>query len=170
MSAPNHESPALLYCANHPDVETSLRCKRCNKPICAKCAKPTPTGYICPECESLQQKSFDTALPVDYVLAVLITAILSAIGSVIAQSLGFFTILLAPTAGVIIAEIVRAVIRHRRARLLFQVVAGSALLGSLPMILIALLRQGLWGIAISIFYAITIATTVYQRLKGINLR
>jgi hypothetical protein len=164
------DSPAPLFCANHPGVETYLRCKRCNKPICSKCAILTPTGYICPECESLQQKSFDTALPVDYILAILITLVLSGIGSLIAQSLGFFTILLAPAAGVIIAEIVRAVIRRRRARLLFQTVAASAVLGSLPMLLIAMLRQGLWGIAIAIFYTITITTTVYQRLKGISLR
>jgi len=164
------DTPAPQFCPFHPDVETYLRCKRCDRPICSKCAIPTPTGYICPECESQQQKTFDTALPIDYILAVIITLVLSGIGSVIAQSLGFFTILLAPAAGVIIAEIVRAVIRRRRARRLFQAVAASAVLGSLPIILITLMRQGLWGIAIAIFYAITITTTVYQRLKGINIR
>lgn len=125
---------------------------------------------MCPDCESEHQKTFDTALPGDYIAAVLITMILAGVGSVIAQSLGFFTILLAPAAGVVIAEIVRAVIRKRRARRLFQAVAIAAVAGSLPMIFIALMRQGLWGIAIAIFYTITITTTAYQRLKGINIR
>ena len=39
-----------LTCTFHPNVETQLRCNRCNKPICIKCAKHTPTGYRCPEC------------------------------------------------------------------------------------------------------------------------
>ena len=38
---------APTYCANHPGVETSLRCNKCGKPICAKCAVRTPTGYRC---------------------------------------------------------------------------------------------------------------------------
>lgn len=164
------DNPAPVYCVNHPNVETSLRCKRCNRPICSKCAIATPTGYICPDCENQQQKSFDTALPGDYILAVLLTLILSGVGSVISQSLGFFTLLLAPAAGIVIAEIIRAVIRKRRARRLFQAVAAAAVAGGLPMILIALMRQGLWGIAIAVFYTITVTTTVYQRLKGINIQ
>ena len=38
---------APTYCANHPTVETTLRCNKCGKPICAKCAIRTPTGYRC---------------------------------------------------------------------------------------------------------------------------
>src|SRR3972149_4976134 len=50
-----------LTCANHPTRETSLRCKRCNKPICASCAVLTPVGYRCRECVREQQAIFDTA-------------------------------------------------------------------------------------------------------------
>ncbi|MCK6625380.1 MAG: rhomboid family intramembrane serine protease [Anaerolineae bacterium] len=39
-----------LYCYQHPKVETSLRCNRCNRPICAKCAQRTPVGFRCSEC------------------------------------------------------------------------------------------------------------------------
>ncbi len=39
-----------LYCYRHPQVETSLRCNRCNKPICPKCAQRTPVGFRCPDC------------------------------------------------------------------------------------------------------------------------
>ena len=35
-----------LYCANHPTIATSLRCNRCNKPICHKCAVLTPVGLL----------------------------------------------------------------------------------------------------------------------------
>ncbi|MFN8457573.1 MAG: rhomboid family intramembrane serine protease [Anaerolineae bacterium] len=39
-----------LCCYRHPQVETSLHCNRCNKPICAKCAQRTPVGFRCPDC------------------------------------------------------------------------------------------------------------------------
>jgi membrane associated rhomboid family serine protease len=39
-----------LHCYRHPQVETPLRCNRCNKPICPKCAQRTPVGFRCPDC------------------------------------------------------------------------------------------------------------------------
>jgi hypothetical protein len=43
-----------LYCVNHPDTETYLRCGKCEKPICAKCRVSTPVGFRCYECANLQ--------------------------------------------------------------------------------------------------------------------
>jgi hypothetical protein len=42
-----------LRCAAHPDVETNLRCGKCDKPICPKCLVQTPVGARCPECARL---------------------------------------------------------------------------------------------------------------------
>jgi hypothetical protein len=65
------EKTEELYCANHPQTPTSLRCNRCEKPICPKCAVKTPIGYRCKECVRGQQKIFDTAQWYDYPLAFL---------------------------------------------------------------------------------------------------
>jgi hypothetical protein len=43
-----------LYCANHPDTETYLRCGKCEKPICARCRVSTPVGFRCYECANMQ--------------------------------------------------------------------------------------------------------------------
>lgn len=43
-----------MYCANHPDVQTYLRCSNCGKPICAKCRVSTPVGFKCYQCANLQ--------------------------------------------------------------------------------------------------------------------
>ena len=43
-----------LYCANHPTVETYLRCGKCEKPICARCRVSTPVGFRCFDCARLQ--------------------------------------------------------------------------------------------------------------------
>ncbi|MGC9334733.1 MAG: B-box zinc finger protein, partial [Anaerolineae bacterium] len=58
----------VLYCANHPNVETLLRCNRCGKPICTRCAVSTPVGYRCRECVGQQQSSFYPGGTLDYVM------------------------------------------------------------------------------------------------------
>src|SRR5215216_981534 len=43
-------STGPVPCADHPDVETRLRCSRCGRPICPRCAVRTPVGMRCPDC------------------------------------------------------------------------------------------------------------------------
>lgn len=170
----------VLYCENHPNTETSLRCNRCNKPICPKCAVSTPTGYRCKECVRGQQKIYETAMWYDYLSAILVAGILSFVGSWIVTRIGFFTIFLAPIAGMIIAEAVRLLVNKRRSKRLFQVTAISAALGSLPVLLIVLfttlpnLFQGGFFLVLSLvwqgLYTFTVTTTIYYRIAGIQLR
>ena len=42
-----------MRCAYHPDVETNLRCGKCDTPICPKCMVQTPVGARCPDCAKL---------------------------------------------------------------------------------------------------------------------
>src|SRR5512140_2061741 len=104
MSQVFDSPPAVLHCVNHPNVETSLRCNRCERPICTRCAVLTPTGYRCKECVRGQQKIFETAQVIDYPLAFVIAMALGYVGSLVASVLGFFTIFIAPIAGMVIAE------------------------------------------------------------------
>jgi hypothetical protein len=174
------EPEPILYCANHPHIETTLRCSRCEKPICAKCAVLTPTGYRCKECVRGQQKVFNTAQWYDYLSAFIVSSILSYIGSRIVPALGFFTIFIAPIAGVIIAEIIRFTVRRRRSKQLFQLTAAATALGSLPLLLLiaistlSLISRGGLGLLLSLvwqgLYTFTVTSTVYYRLAGINVR
>lgn len=166
----------VIYCANHPNTPTTLRCNRCEKPICAKCAVLTPTGYRCRECVRGQQKIFNTATWYDYLLAIVIGLVLSYLGSIAVTFLGFFTLFLAPVAGFVIAEAIRRVTSRRRSKLLFQSAAIAVALGSLPLLLPYLLALmgglglgGLFGILWQGFYAVTVTSTVYYRLGGIQI-
>ena len=49
---PSDQPPASGpgVCYRHPETETGLRCNRCNKLICAKCANQSPVGFRCPDC------------------------------------------------------------------------------------------------------------------------
>ena len=166
----------VTYCENHPNIESTLRCNRCNKPICAKCAVLTETGYRCRECVRSQQKNFDTATWIDYILAVGIALILTYIGSLIVSRIGFFTIFVAPIAGMIIAEAIRFAIRRRRSKRLFQATAvATAVGGILPVLSVLFLTGfsinlgGLFYCIWPVVYTVLVTSTVYYRLAGISL-
>ncbi len=132
----------ILTCTFHPKVETQLRCNRCNKPICIKCATHTPTGYRCPECIRSQQKIFVTTKWFDQIIAVAITGAISFLGSLIAINLGIYLmILIAIGAGYLIVLAVKKAINNRRSPLLKYVMSGSAFLGSLIPVLGILIRE-----------------------------
>ena len=131
--------PPILYCANHPQRETSLRCNRCEKPICPDCAILTPTGYRCKECVRGHQQKFNTATWIDYVLAFITAASVSYISSLITSFLSFFMLILAPFAGIVVAEAVRWVIKKRRSPGLFMTATVATALGSLPGLVLPLI-------------------------------
>ena len=170
------EVPPITYCANHPQVETSLRCNRCGKPICPKCAVSTPTGYRCRECVRGQQKIFETSQWYDIILAIVIAGLLSLLGSRIVPAFGYFTILLAPVAGVVIAEAVRFAVQRRRSRNLFLAAAIATALGSSPILIINLfiISQGgfgaFWQLLWQGVYTFVVTSTVYYRMGGIQIR
>ena len=173
---------SALYCANHPTRETSLRCNRCEKLICSKCAVHTPTGYRCKDCIRNRQKVFETALWYDYPLGFILAALLSYIGSLIAPKLGFFVIFLAPLAGVIIAEGSRFITRRRRSKYLFFTITAGALSGALPTAIgqiLALLMflsqiEFAFGLLLSSLwhgvYVVIVTSTVYYRISGLTFK
>ena len=166
----------VTYCEYHPSTESTLRCNRCERPICAKCAVLTETGYRCKECVREQQKTFDTARSIDYLLAIGIALILAFIGSLIVSRIGFFTIFLAPIAGIVIAEAIRRAINKRRSKRLFKATAVATAVGGLLPTLSVLALTGLTiGLGSLFFfiwpvvYTVLVTSTVYYRLAGISL-
>lgn len=178
----------VTVCYRHPDRETGLRCNRCGKPICAKCARRVATGYRCPDCIKSLQKTFDTAKPIDFVLGFVVAAVLSYIGAMLIglfSGFGFYLIffisIIGTGAGALISNIVRRVVGKRRSRALFiTVTAGVVVGGVLSKIgLIFYLVTGafpvdaLMGVLYSLLwpgvYTFLVATTTYIRLQGIQI-
>ena len=173
MTDPN----STLYCYVHPNRPTTLRCNNCNRPICAACAIHTPTGYRCKECVRGQQKIFDTAQGIDYVLGFVTAAILGGIASLLVQVIGSVTGIFAwiiivagaPTAGVVIAEACRAVTRRHRSRPLFLTVAAGMVVGAIPIILITLFTFNIFGLIFLGIYLFVAVPLVYTRLSGFQI-
>ncbi len=176
-----------LYCYVHPNRPTTLRCNRCERPICADCAVLTPTGYRCKECVRSQQKVFDTAVWSDYVVAFVSAAIGSAIASALVYlaSLFIFGILvlfLAPAAGGVIGNIVLRFIGHRRSRTLFLTSAIGMVVGAVPALLIftlpallGILAGGLQGVGSllpaiwEVVYLFMAVPAAYTQISGIRI-
>jgi tetratricopeptide (TPR) repeat protein len=135
-----------LFCANHPTVETMLRCNRCSKPICTRCAVQTPVGYRCKECVGQQQAVFYSGGALDYVIGGAISLVLGGVASYLITLLGawFFALILGPAVGIGIAELVRLAVRRRRSKYLWIVVGAGLVVGSLPALLMGLFS--LWSL------------------------
>ena len=128
-------STAPIFCTNHPNTETLLRCNKCGRPFCIRCLERTPVGYRCKECLSVQRAGYYTATPLDYAVGAVAGTLGSIVGGGIAAALGGFffiaAIFYAPFAGGIIAEVIRWPIQKRRGRYLWLVGCASVIVGGL---------------------------------------
>jgi hypothetical protein len=153
----------VMYCANHPSVETMLRCNRCGKPICTRCAIQTPVGYRCRECVGRQQATFYTGGVPDYVIAAVIALLLGGAATLLMSMLGywFFALILGAPAGMGIAEAVRFAVRRRRSRYLWLTVGGGMVVGALPALLLSLRGFNLWSLlSIGLFLLLAVGAAV----------
>jgi len=138
-AAPN--PPEVLYCTVHPTVETSLRCNKCGRPMCIKCARRTPVGYRCKECVSNQQAIFFNAQPLDPLIQLVVSTLLSVVGAflvgVLLSRLSFFflTLILGIPAsafiGGLIADIAHRAAGRRHGRYAWIAVGAGIIIGAL---------------------------------------
>jgi hypothetical protein len=175
----------ILKCANHPNRDTSLRCNRCNKPICSSCAVLTPVGYRCKECVRGQQAGFNTAKWWDYPITLIIAALGVGLGVALLQYLfvwiGF---IFAPVIGGGLAELIRLVVRGRRSQRLpvYAIIGGvvglvphlfsagtSILLAVVGKVDLSLLSNVALNVIWPVGYAILMISTLYYRIRGIRL-
>lgn len=158
-------SGEALYCINHPQTETTLRCNSCGAPICARCAVRTPVGFRCKACIKAQQAHFYTSLWYDYPVAVFISLVLSVPAAVLAGMAGWwFALIISPIAGGIIGGIVHRAIGRRRGRWIWLIVGASMTLGALA--IVAVMPRAFLSILIYAVMAISAAIGVLRLGKS----
>ena len=120
-------------CAKHPDVQTSLRCGKCEKPICPKCMVMTPVGARCKECADVRRLPTYRLSGADYVKGAG-TALGMGIGVGLVwgliewmRPLYFFSVILSAGAGWLIAVAVGRSVNKKRGTWL-SILAGLAVL------------------------------------------
>ena len=140
------EAAYTLTCYRHPERVTSLRCYNCNRPICISCAKKTPVGYICPECQRQAEDAFYNSRPLDYLIAALVSLPISLlVGFLVLRFLsgGFFFFILiffvGGAVGSFIGRVTKRAIGGRRGRYLPGLVVAMMIVGvvipALPLLL-----------------------------------
>jgi hypothetical protein len=99
-------------CAEHPNTETRLRCSRCGKPICPRCAVRTPVGMRCPDCAGTRATVVaNPAGTLKAALAGLAVATVVAVGWGLFPTWGFYWALLL---GFGVVETMARLLRARR--------------------------------------------------------
>src|SRR5205809_3343408 len=65
------EERATMQCARHPQVETFVRCGKCDQPICPDCMVSGPVGVRCRECARQNLDAIMRGSPRQYLLGAL---------------------------------------------------------------------------------------------------
>ena len=115
-----------MRCARHPDIETELRCGKCEQPICPKCLVQTPVGARCPQCAALKKLPVFEVSRIFYIRAIAAglfsAAVLGFIWPYIPVS-GFLLFFIALAVGYVIGEAISLSVNRKRGPGL-QVIAG----------------------------------------------
>jgi tetratricopeptide (TPR) repeat protein len=164
----------VLFCANHPETETTLRCNRCGKPVCVRCVELTEVGYRCKECIRQQQNVFFTAETKDYFVLAIVSFVLAALATPIIElllgMLGlFFGIILAvflgPAVGGAAATIIRRSVGRRRGRYMGLIGVTAIILG----VGFGLLAASMFGMRINLIpmavFLFLSLSTIYATLR-----
>ena len=120
-----------MKCAHHPDVETNLRCGKCDTPICPKCMVQTPVGARCPDCAKLYKLPTYRVSSVYYLraagTALGMAIVVGLVWGVISSFLPFFflNLILAAGVGYTIGEVTSLSVNKKRSPWL-AVVGGLA--------------------------------------------
>lgn len=130
--SPANADEEKTYCTVHPTVESGLKCNKCGRYMCTKCAVYTPVGYRCKQCVNQQQAGFFKAIPTDYALAIAIAFGGGLVGGFILPKLFLFGVLiLSFPVGIGIGEGVWRATKKRRGKYIPHALAGAILLGAL---------------------------------------
>lgn len=155
-----------LACKNHPDRQTTLRCYRCNEPICKDCAKRTSVGYLCPQCVYAAEEKFFTATVRDYIVGAVISLVLSSIAAWFASILGFWVIFVAAAVGTLIGTATFYAVGRRRGRYLPYIVVAMVIAGVAPAILGNLLFSfGSLSVIWLVVYVVLASSSAYYRMR-----
>lgn len=131
-SSTNMHDDEVLFCPKHPKNEATLRCIRCERPMCLDCLVRAPTGYMCKECSRQHEVKFFHGSTQDMVIHGIVCFVGMVIGAAILQQVQFasqliFVFFLGPALGGGVAEIALRLTERRRG--LYSDVIGAAASG-----------------------------------------
>jgi hypothetical protein len=121
----------MARCAFHPDVETSVRCVECERPICPKDFVPTPVGYKCPDCARRLPSARRIVQPRQLVLGALAAAAVGIGGAFAISAAGLRFWIVSAALGMATGEAARRASGGHRTTAIAMVAGGGVLVGTL---------------------------------------
>ena len=158
-----------MKCAVHPDVETNLRCGKCEKPICPHCMVQTPVGARCKECARLYKLPTYTVSKSHYLkagftaigIAIACGLLWSLLNSLIPYFL-FFNIFIGAAVGYACAEIISLATNRKRGLGLTIIASGAVVLSYLVGLIVP------WGFLFSYYDILGIAAGIFVAVTRIR--
>lgn len=124
-----------MGCICGSGLDTTLRCSKCDRPICPKCMVQTPVGARCPECARLYKLPTYSVSATHYVVAAAVSVVLAlALGFVwnqAARRMPYFdlNLLLGPAIGYVIGEVTSRAVNRKRSIGLAAIGAAGVVVG-----------------------------------------
>ena len=130
-SVPEADDDGTLHCYRHPDRETWVRCGRCDRPICPKCAMQGPVGFRCRDCGKPAFDPLTSLTPGQAIGAFAIALIGGLVVSMVAPRIGFFGLILAFLGGGFTADMTMRSIGFKAGPVIAGLVLGGIAAGAL---------------------------------------
>lgn len=170
------QDSVTTYCETHPDVESELRCGRCERLICPRCLVYTPGGVRCKDCAQLRRPVMYELSTEHYLraagAALAVGVAVGVIGGLVlppTARVPFFGLLLALFAGSgvgsLMAEAVTRATRGKRGTTVQSIAVGGIAVAGLVRLAVSggfdLVGQDLIGL----FAVVVAAVVVWGRLR-----
>ena len=126
--------PGVWFCAKHSNVQTRLRCGRCEKPICPKCTNMGPVGARCRDCLSNKGSHIYKVGAPQLALAFGAAIVMGALGAVLVDVLGlwaFFALIYAPALGALLGKAVTRITKGKRGPLVAGATGAGIAVGAI---------------------------------------
>jgi hypothetical protein len=124
----------ITYCQVHPTVQTALRCNRCGRYMCTKCAVHTAVGYRCKQCLRQVQEGFFNATTTDYLIGTAVAVVGGGISGFVVREMGLWILILlfvGLATGSFVGEAVHRAVGRRRGEYLWLFVAAGIAIGAM---------------------------------------
>ena len=162
-----------MRCARHPNVETNLRCGKCDTPICPRCMVQTPVGARCPKCARVHKLPTFRISTRHYLIAMGIglgmAIVCGVVWGLVAEFFPFFYLnfLLAAGAGYAIGEVVSLSVNRKRG-------SGLAVVASVAVVISYVISVWFTGFLLGVpfllafhFSVLNVAVTILALAIGI---
>jgi hypothetical protein len=124
------DDSGALRCYRHPERETWVRCGRCDRPICPRCAMQGPVGFRCRQCGRPARDPLTSLRPTQLAIGFGISALGGLVVGLVGGRIGLFGLLLAWFAGGLIADSVIRFVGFKRGPRVLVMLFGGILVGA----------------------------------------